>query len=377
MDSPLIAHFPLQDKAFYARGREVFIRLSLLALMCASCVLLLRPFVNVILCGIIVGVAIFPAHRMLTRALGGRAKLAAVLCSLLLMLLIILPSIVLAGTLVDGIKAITQQLQAGHLNLPPAPASLVRVPVIGPPLQEFWTLCSTNLSEVVKRFGPQIQQSIPALLSASAGVAAVILQFFVAVVLAGFFLATSEACGRFTDRLFLRIFGAQGLEFKDLVGSTIRTVTNGILGVAVIQTLFASLGFWFAGLPGAGLWAMVFLIAAVLQVGALVLVPAVLYAFATFSTTGALVFLLWCVIVGIMDNILKPILLGRGAKVPMLVILLGVLGGFMAMNSIIGLFVGAIVLSVGYKLFLAWLDGDVPHDISLPEPAATLVTSPE
>jgi predicted PurR-regulated permease PerM len=159
--------------------------------------------------------------------------------------------------------------------------------------------------------------------------------------------------------VFRRIFGEHGDEFKDLVASTIGTVTNGVLGVALIQTIFASLGFWFAGLPGAGVWAIVFLIGAVLQVGGLVLVPAVLYGFAEFSTTRAVIFLVWCIIVGLMDNVLKPILLGRGGKVPMGVIFLGVLGGFMVMNSIIGLFVGAIVLSVGYKLFMAWLDSEV------------------
>ena len=177
-------------------------------------------------------------------------------------------------------------------------------------------------------------------------------------------MATSEGCSRFADRLFARIFGDLGTEFKELVVGTIRSVTNGILGVAVIQTLCASLGFWFAGLPGAGLWAIIFLIAAVLQIGMVVLIPAVLIGFATFSTTHAAIFLVWCIVVGLMDNVLKPILLGRGSKVPMIVIFIGVLGGFMVMN-IIGLFVGAIVLSVGYKLFMAWLDS-----VGVPSPPA-------
>jgi predicted PurR-regulated permease PerM len=197
-------------------------------------------------------------------------------------------------------------------------------------------------------------------ISASAGIGGTILLFLVAIVLAGYFLATSEANGRFASRIFVRIFSDRGLEFRDLVFSTIRTVATGILGVAVIQTIFASLGFWIVGLPGAGLWALVFLITSVLQVGVIALLPAVLYGFAAFSTTRAVIFLVWCIVVGLMDNILKPILLGRGAKVPMPVIFLGVLGGFMFMNSIIGLFVGAIILSVGYKLFMAWLDSGMP-----------------
>ena len=106
---------------------------------------------------------------------------------------------------------------------------------------------------------------------------------------------------------------------------------------------------------------MMFLIAAVLQVGMVVLIPAVIYMFATAGTTKAVIFLIWCIIVGMMDNVLKPLLLGRGAKVPMAVVFLGAIGGFVAMG-IIGLFVGAIVLSVGYKLFVAWIEPDTVEE---------------
>ena len=104
------------------------------------------------------------------------------------------------------------------------------------------------------------------------------------------------------------------------------------------------------------MWSAIFLFAAVLQAGGLVLIPAVIYEFAIASTTKAVIFLIWCIFVGAMDNVLKPFLLGRGVAVPIAVVFLGAIGGFMAMG-IIGLFVGAIVLSVGYKLFLAWLNG--------------------
>jgi predicted PurR-regulated permease PerM len=361
MNSPgVVPEFSAEDNNYFARGREVFIRLSLLAAVVVSCFALLSPFLNFIICGIIIAVGIYPPYQMLAKAMGGRTKLAATLCSILLLLVIIVPSVLLGGTLAHGIERVTEQLQAGRLDIPPPPSSLNQIPVVGPRLQEFWTLCATDLPQVMTRFGPQIQKYVPVLLAASSGIASSILQFVFAIVLAGFLLAASEPNERFAGRVFIRIFGDQGLQFKDLVVSTIRTVATGILGVAVIQTVFASLGFLVAGLPGAGLWAVIFLMASILQVGALALVPAVLYGFAVFSSTRAVVFLVWCIIVGLMDNILKPILLGRGAKIPMLVIFLGVLGGFMFMNSIIGLFVGAIVLSVGYELFMAWLGSEVP-----------------
>ena len=141
------------------------------------------------------------------------------------------------------------------------------------------------------------------------------------------------------------------------MGATIRSVTFGIIGVALIQSAFAALGFLVVGGPAFGLWAVVFLIAAVLQFGVVVLIPAVIYVFATSATTKAVIFLIWCIIIALMDNVLKPILLGRGVAVPIAVVFLGAIGGFVALG-IIGLFVGAIVLSVGYKLFLAWLEGE-------------------
>ena len=173
--------------------------------------------------------------------------------------------------------------------------------------------------------------------------------------LSGVLLANAQAAYELTRSLANRLFGEKGPEFQELVGSTIRGVTFGIIGVAIIQSVFAALGFLVVGLPGTGLWAVIFLIAAVLQLGGLVLIPAVIYVFATAATTKAVLFLIWCIIVGTMDNVLKPLLLGRGVAVPIAVVFLGAIGGFVAMG-IIGLFVGAIVLSVGYKLFVAWIE---------------------
>ena len=217
-------------------------------------------------------------------------------------------------------------------------------------------MASTNLTGVVTKFAPQIHGRFPKLLSASAGLGGAVLQFILSILVSGLLLANAQAAYEVTRSLANRLFGDKGPEFQELVGSTIRSVTTGILGVALIQSVFASVGFLVVGLPAAGVWAVIFLIAAVLQVGVVTLIPAVIYVFAFASTTTAVIFLIWCIIVALMDNVLKPILLGRGVAVPIAVVFLGAIGGFVAMG-IIGLFVGAIVLSVGYKLFLAWLNG--------------------
>ena len=182
-----------------------------------------------------------------------------------------------------------------------------------------------------------------------------VLQFVLSILVAGILLARARSSADLTHALFNRLFGNKGLEYEALVGATIRSVASGILGVALIQSVFAGFGFLVVGMPGAGLWALLFLIAAVLQVGVVVLIPAVVYVFTIASTTKATIFLIWCLGVGLMDNVLKPFLLGRGVSVPIAVIFIGAIGGFMVVG-VIGLFVGAILLSISYELVLAWLE---------------------
>ncbi len=344
------------QREYIHRAVEVSIHIGLLVLLVTACFLILKPFIPLIAWGIVIAIAVFPAYRKLRDLLGGRGVLASVLCCLCFLAILIVPVVLLAGTMFDGIQMLSNQVKGGTIHVPPPPARIGTWPMIGPPLLRTWTLASTNLTELLKSFSPQIKALALGLLSASAGIGATILQFVLSILVAGVLLAKASGCVSVSHSLANRFFGDQGPEFEKLAGSTIRSVTNGILGVAVIQTVFAGIGFLVAGLPGAGLWTLIFLFAAVLQVGMLVLIPAVIYVFAIASTTKAVLFLVWCLVVGLMDNVLKPILLGRGAAVPIAVVFLGAIGGFLALG-IIGLFVGAVVLSVGYKLFLAWLEG--------------------
>lgn len=338
------------------RALDVSIHVGLSALLATACFLILKPFLPIIAWGIVIAIAIFPAYRKLRNILGGRGKVAAVLCALVLLAVLMLPVALLTDTVIEGIQSLATRIRTGALSVPPPPASAANWPLIGPPLARLWNMASTDLTELLKSLTPQIKALVPGLISASAGLGLTVLEFVLSIAVAGVLLATSSGCARVSRSLANRLFGDQGPEFEELAASTIRSVTNGILGVAVIQSILAGLGFLVVGIPGAGLWTVIFLFAALLQAGGIVLIPAVIYVFATASTTKAVLFLLWCIIVGVMDNVLKPMLLGRGVAVPIAVVFLGAIGGFLAIG-IIGLFVGAIVLSVGYKLFLAWLEG--------------------
>ncbi|HUN87198.1 MAG TPA: AI-2E family transporter [Terriglobales bacterium] len=354
--APNAAH----DKGYFLRAREIFVRVSLMAALAVTCFLILKPFIPILAWGVVIAAAGFPGYKKLSGLLGGREKLAAVLCTLLLLSVIVIPAILLAGTLTHGAQAVAAHMEKGDLRIPPPPEKVQAWPAIGKPLYKLWTDASENLGEILDKVTPMVQQRVPALLSAGAQVGATLLEFILSILLAGFILINSRGNAQLAHQLFRRIFGERGPEYEALTVSTVRSVTNGILGVALIQSVLASLGFLVVGLPGAGLWTLLFFIAAVLQLGVVVLVPAVAYAFAITSTTSAIVFTGWCIFVGLIDNVIKPVLLGRASQVPTLVIFLGVIGGFVAMG-IIGLFVGAIVLSVGYKLFLAWLE-DVEPD---------------
>lgn len=346
------------DKDYVRRALEVSIHVGLLVLLTAACLLILRPFIPLVAWGIIIAIAVYPAYRKLERLLGGRGTLAAILCTLIFLAILIVPVALLTDTMVGGIRTLSTHIREGSLSIPPPPASVGTWPLVGPPLSNIWNMASTNLTGLLKSFAPQIREFAPTLLHTSAGIGMTVLEFILSILVAGVLLARASGGATVTHSLANRLFGSRGPEFEELAGATIRSVTNGIIGVAVIQAVLAGIGFLVAGLPGAGLWTLVFLFTSVIQIGGVVLFAAIIYMFVIASATKAVLFLVWCVVVALMEQVLKPLLLGRGVAVPMVVIFLGAIGGFLSLG-IIGLFVGAIILSVGYKLFLAWLEGPV------------------
>jgi len=353
-----------QDSNYRRRAVEITIHIGLVILLTTACLMILKPFLPMVAWGIIIAIAVNPAYQKLRSLMGGRSKLAAVLFTLLFLGVLIIPVALLTETLIQGIQTLIAHTREGTLGIPPPPAGVKTWPLIGGPLNNVWTTASTNLTGLLKSLLPQLRAFVPTLLHASAGIGLTVLEFVLSILVAGVLLAKSGDGAEVSHALARRLFGERGPEFEKLAGSTVRSVTNGILGVAAIQAVLAGAGFLVVGLPGAGLWTLLFLFASVLQAGGLVLLPAVIYTFAVAGTTKAVLFLLWCIVVTGLEHVLKPLLLGRGVAVPIVVIFLGAIGGFLAVG-IIGLFVGAIVLCVGYKLFLAWLEDPGRADSSL------------
>ena len=344
------------DPAFVHKMVEAAIRIGLVALLVAWCFDIVRPFIVPAVWGIIIAVAVFPVYHRVDAALGGRHALSAILVTVLLLAVFIGPTVMLADTLVEGARWLAASLVDGSLAVPAAPAGLAKWPLIGEPLDKFWRLASEDLGRAMNQIRPQIAAAGRVLLSVSADAGLGILQFVLAIVIAGVLLAHAKPGDVAVHAIARRLAGDRGAEYAALGQATVRSVARGILGVALIQSLLAGLGFLAVGLPAAGLLAILCLLLAVVQIGpGLVLIPAVIYVFTTAETLTAVVFLVWCVFVGLLDNVLKPILLGRGVKVPIIVIFVGAIGGFLA-SGIIGLFTGSVVLALSYTLFKAWLN---------------------
>jgi predicted PurR-regulated permease PerM len=334
---------------------EIAIKISALALLIGWCFLILKPFITPVVWGIIIAVSVYPLYNRLTAKLGNRRKLAAATMTIVALLIIILPSVKLAGSMLDGVKYLNEGLQSGNVQVPLPPAGVGDWPIIGPSIEKVWREASVNLTSTLDHYRPQLKSFGNWLLKNSLETGVGLLLFALSIIIAGILLASAESGGRVARDLFVRLAGKRGAEFADDAKVTVRNVVKGILGVAIIQALLAGIGFAVAGVPAAGLWACLCLLLAIVQIGiSPIAIPIIIFMFYKANTFTAAILTVWLVLVMLSDNVLKPILLGRGAPVPMPVIFLGAIGGFMSMGFL-GLFVGALVLSVGYKLFKAWL----------------------
>ena len=215
------------DKTKLNLALEASIHIGLAILLTTACLVILRPFIPLLSWGIVIAVAAYPGFQKLQRALGGRGALTSILLTVLALVLLIIPVVLLAGTLVEGVQTLTAHFKEGTLIIPPPPAGIEAWPIIGAPLNSLWSRASQDLSEAVIGFAPQIKAAVPGLLSVSAGLGLTVLQFAISIVVAGVLLANAQAAYEVTSSLCNRIFGDKGPEFQQLVGATIRSVTTG------------------------------------------------------------------------------------------------------------------------------------------------------
>jgi len=348
----------MKDEAYINRAIATAIRIGFLALIIVWCFKIIEPFVIPVLWGIIIAVGVYPFYKKLASLLGNKEKLAATVITVFALALLIIPSVLFTETTVNGLQRLAKDFEEGTLTVPPPSEEVAEWPVIGKSVDEIWRLASVNIGAAIEKIQPMLEKYAPKLFSVAAGLGFTILQFLISIIIAGVLLVNAKTSEQGTRLVFKTLVGEYGEEFTALAGKTIRSVVQGVLGVAIIQSILGGIGILAIGIPGAGLWALIILFLAIIQLPPiLVLGPLAVYAFTIAETTPAIIFLIWSILVSASDTFLKPLFLGRGVDIPMLVILLGAIGG-MILSGIIGLFVGAVVLALGYKVFQALVTVD-------------------
>jgi len=337
---------------------EVTIQLAVGAVLVIASFRILHPFINFIFAGGVIATAVYPLFVKTVDRLGGRRKLAVALFVLVGIGILVVPVVMASSSLFDSAHTLSERVSAGTVAVPPPPPRVRDWPVVGAEVHELWRAASANLESFVNTYHGQVKGVFHGIVVAVADVGAQGLRFIFSILIAAIFLANAEACAAGLSAISTRLFGeTRGREFNQLAAQTVRSVTTGVLGVAFVQALLAGVGMAVAGVPWVGVWSLAVLLLAIVQLPPLVvLLPVAVWVLGSADNQiVAWGFLIWAILVGVSDTVLKPMFLGRGVDIPMIVILLGAIGGAI-LSGVMGLFVGAVILALAYRLLMNWLN---------------------
>ena len=347
-------------RGFLARDlMEALIRVAIVAFLVFMSVRVFAPFLDLMLWGLILAVALEPLHARLAARMGGRQGLAATVLVLAGLALIGVPTVMLGASFASHVQDVFTEVQKGSVAIPQPSAKVAEWPVVGEKIHAAWNAAATNLPEFVAEHRAQLEGLSRRALSAAANTLGGVLLFVAAMIVAAIMMAYVESGHRAIRRIFVRLSGpARGPRLQGLATATIRSVALGVVGVAFIQAILLGIGFMLAGVPAAGVLALVVMLLGIVQVPAiLVSLPVIawLWLGGDGSTGSNVAYTIFFLVAGMADNVLKPLLLGRGVDAPMLVILIGAIGG-MVTGGIVGLFVGGVILAVTWQLAMEWVD---------------------
>ncbi|MEO8485888.1 MAG: AI-2E family transporter YdiK [Betaproteobacteria bacterium] len=330
-------------------------------LMGGASLYILRPFLPALIWATMIVVATWPVLMGLQRSLGGRRSIAVSVMMLLLLLIVIVPLVMLGVTLVGQLERLLA-LQTLTFRLPGPPGWIASIPFVGATVTDEWrTIVDAGPESLAARFSPYMTQIGAWLLAQLGGLGGIVLHLLLTFLFCGVLYATGQIGAKGVRRFSRRLHGARGEEVVLLAGAAIRAVALGIVVTAVVQTALGAAGLLAAGVPYVALLSALMLICCIAQIGpSLVMIGAVVWLWYSGSQSWAIALAAWTVVVASLDNFLRPILIRRGADLPLLLIMVGVLGGLFAFG-IVGLFVGPVVLAVSYTLMAAWVaEGEPP-----------------
>ena len=337
---------------------DVLIRAGLILAMVMLCYRVFSPFLTLMAWALILAVTMYPLHQSLASRIGGKQGLAATLLVIIGVALIVAPTAMLMSSLGDSVHQLVNDVQNNSLKIPAPRPGIEEWPVVGKRIHEIWAKAHADLPALAQSMQPKIGELARASLGFVASIGSGLLQFLAALIIAGILMAFGQSGGRGSRAISARIAGAdRGGELVKLSTATIRAVAQGVIGVAFIQAIIVGLALLVAGVPWAGALAVIVLVLGIAQAPALIVtLPAIVYLWSSgdYGNAAAIAYTVLLVLSGMADNVLKPLMLGRGVDAPMPVILLGALGG-MATAGILGMFVGATLLALGYQLFMGWV----------------------
>ncbi|CAI8929927.1 putative transport protein YdiK [Pseudomonas donghuensis] len=350
---------------------DVLIRAGLIAVLVLFCFDIFKPFLNLMLWAVILAITLYPLSQRLGGWLGGRPRWAAVVLVIIGLACLIGPLSLLGASVADTVQQGITGFEDQRIEIPPPPANVRDWPLIGAPLYGIWAHASSDLSWAATQVAPHLKGLSKTLLTQLAGIGSGILMFLVALVVAGLIMAKGTTGQRAAVAIATRVAGPQrGEQLAALCTATIRAVAQGVVGIAFIQMLLVGVALVIMGVPAAGVLALLVLLLGITQLPVLLItLPVAIYVLAHDGVSAStVIFVIWILLAGLADNVLKPMLLGRGVAVPMPVVLIGALGGMLT-NGIIGLFIGPVVLAVGYELFMSWVAQPLAADSPTEEPA--------
>jgi predicted PurR-regulated permease PerM len=333
---------------------QIAIRLALLAVLIYWSFLLLDPFIPILVWAVVLAVALYPAQEWLSGLLGGRPRTSALIMTLAVLAVFLGPAAWLGIGLVDGLRGISDQLTSGNVDIPSPPDGLKDWPLVGGPLYDLWKMASENLDAALRQLAPYLKPVAGPILAIAGSAGTGTLKFLASVIVAGFLMPSGPQFVASIRTVVAKIVPERSADFLALAGATIRTVSRGVIGVAVLQALLAGIGLKIAGVPHASVLAFAILVLGIVQIGSLpILLPVAIWVWTVKDVGTAVLITIYLVLVGLSDNAMKPLLMGRGLSTPVLVIFMGVIGGTLA-HGIVGLFIGPIILAVAWELLMAW-----------------------
>lgn len=318
---------------------------------------ILAPFLGALIWAAMIVVATWPMLLRLERAFGGRRGPAVAVMSLGLLATLIVPLVAAIGAIVgqaDALVALAERLPG--MTLPAAPAWLDKLPLAGDRLQAAWNqLAGDGTTDLLPRLQPHAREAATWFAHQAGSFAVVLLHFVLIVILTAVLYSGGESWAAWVRRFGRRLADEQGDRMVLLAGGAIRGVAMGVVVTALIQTVLSGIGLAIAGVPFAALLTAIILVLCIAQLGPiLVLLGATAWTYYAVGPGWGTFMLLWSLVVGLMDNFVRPILIRRGADLPLLLILAGVIGGLVAFG-IVGIFVGPVVLAVTYRLLDDWV----------------------